>query len=166
MTYRYSVLNFLNFSLKIFFPTEKRQFLWKYLNHEIVIVSCFNAFAHAQSTYFPIEGRRYCTLYVHQFAKLNDICPSYSGAKLLKIAQKWNGHWTCRNDPSPFLCVSTGKQRSDRRRLFHKFFPIPLIIITRVISGMGKNLWNKRLWFGPTGALLFLCAMYCINLLN
>ena len=40
----------------------KRQFLWKYPNPETVIVLCFNAFAHAQSTYFPIEDRRHGTL--------------------------------------------------------------------------------------------------------
>ena len=113
MTYRYSVLYFLNLSLKFVFSNRKRQFLWRYPNPEIVIVPCFNAFAHAQSTYFPIEDRRHCTFVMHQFVKFNDICFSYSGAKLLKIAQKWNGHWTCRNDPLLF-CVNTGKQRSDR----------------------------------------------------
>ena len=41
MTYRYSVLYFLNLSLNIFFH-RKRQFLWKYPNPETVIVLCFN----------------------------------------------------------------------------------------------------------------------------
>ena len=49
MTYRYSLLYFLNLSLKHFFSHRKRQFLWKYPNPETVIVSCFNAFALAQS---------------------------------------------------------------------------------------------------------------------
>ena len=100
MMYRYSVLYFLNLSLNHFISHRKRQFLWKYTHPEAVIVPCFNAFAHAQSTYFPIEERRHCTLQVHQFAKLNDICPSDSGAKLLKIAQKWKWHWTGQN----FMC--------------------------------------------------------------
>ena len=55
MTYRYSVLYFLNLSLKRPPPPRKRQFLWKYPNPETVIAPCFNAFAHAQSTYFPID---------------------------------------------------------------------------------------------------------------
>ena len=42
MTYRYSVLYFLNLSLKHFFPQRKRQFLWKYPNPETVIVPCLN----------------------------------------------------------------------------------------------------------------------------
>ena len=42
MTYMYSVLYFLNLSLKQFFPHRKRQFLWKYPNPETVIVSCLN----------------------------------------------------------------------------------------------------------------------------
>ena len=85
MTYRYSVLNFLNLSSKHFFPHRKRQFLWKYPNPETVIVSCLNA--------SRMPNRRTSQSKI-EFAELNDICPSYSGAKLLKIAQKWNGHWT------------------------------------------------------------------------
>ena len=54
MTYRYSVLYFLNLSHR------KRQFLWKYPNPETVVVVCFNAFVHAKSTYFPIEDGRHC----------------------------------------------------------------------------------------------------------
>ena len=42
MTYRYSVLFFLNLSLKHFLSHRKRQFLWKYPNPETVIVPCFN----------------------------------------------------------------------------------------------------------------------------
>ena len=42
MTYRYSVLYFLNMSFKKNFPHRKRQFLWKYQNPETVIVPCFN----------------------------------------------------------------------------------------------------------------------------
>ena len=42
MTYRYSVLFFLNFFLIHFSPHRKRQFLWKYPNPETVIVQCFN----------------------------------------------------------------------------------------------------------------------------
>ena len=42
MTYRYSVLYFLNLSVKHFFPHRKRQFLWKYPNPETVIVPCLN----------------------------------------------------------------------------------------------------------------------------
>ena len=42
MTYRYSVLYFLNLSLKHFFPHRKQLFLWKYPNPETVIVPCFN----------------------------------------------------------------------------------------------------------------------------
>ena len=115
MTYRYSVLFFLNLSLKHFFPHRKRQFLWKYPNPETVIVPCFNVsrMPNRLTSQSKIEDIVHCK--VHQFAKLNGICPSYSSAKLLKIAQKWNGHWTCRNDPSPFLFVSTGKHvRTDR----------------------------------------------------
>ena len=54
------VLYFRNLSLKHFFPHRKRQILWKYPNPETVIVPCFNAFAHAKSTFFPIEDRRQC----------------------------------------------------------------------------------------------------------
>ena len=110
----------------------------KISNPETVIVPCFKAFAHAQSTYFPIEDRRHCTLQVHQFVKLKDICPSYSVAKLLKIAQNWNGHWTCRNDPSPFLCVSTGKQRLDPSE------PSPFYVhCTASISKLNNNPFNQ-----------------------
>ena len=42
MTYRYSVLYFLNLFLKHFFPHRKQQFLWKYPNLETVIIPCFN----------------------------------------------------------------------------------------------------------------------------
>ena len=55
MTYGYSLLYFLNLSVKHLFFHKKRQFLWKYPNPETVTVPCFNVFAHAQSTYFPIE---------------------------------------------------------------------------------------------------------------
>ena len=61
MTYSYSVLYFLNLSLKHFFSHRKRNFLWNIQIRRPF--PCFNAFAHAQSTYFPIEDRRYCTLY-------------------------------------------------------------------------------------------------------
>ena len=86
MTYRFSVLYFLYLSLKHFFPHRKRQFLWKYPNPETVIVPCFNA--------SRMPNRRTSQSKIEEFAELNDICPSYSGAKLSKIAQKWNGHWT------------------------------------------------------------------------
>ena len=42
MTYRYTVLYFLNLFLKHFFSHRKQQFLWKYPNPETVIVPCFN----------------------------------------------------------------------------------------------------------------------------
>ena len=42
MTYWYSLLFFLNLSLKHIFPHRKRQFLGKYSNPETVIVPCFN----------------------------------------------------------------------------------------------------------------------------
>ena len=80
MTFGYSVLYFLNLSLK-HFPPKKTAIYVKISKSEVVVVPCLNAFAHAQSTYFPIEDRRHCTLLV----QFNDICPSYSGAKLLKL---------------------------------------------------------------------------------
>ena len=61
MTYSYSVLYFLNLSLKHFFfpPTENGNFCENIQsgdrNHSV-----FYRVAHAQSTYFPIEDRRHC----------------------------------------------------------------------------------------------------------
>ena len=68
MTYRYSVLYYLNLSLKHFFPTENGIFgeniqIRRPLSFRVI------TFAHAQSTYFPIEDIRHCTLQLHQFAK-------------------------------------------------------------------------------------------------
>ena len=103
MTYRYSALYFL----------RKRQLWWKYPNPEKVIVPCSNAFAHAQSTYFPIKDRRHYTLQLHQFAKLNDICPSYSGANLSKNAQKMEWALNVSKWSFPFF-MCKHKQRSDR----------------------------------------------------
>ena len=40
------------------YKVGKRQFLWTYPHPETVVVPCFNAFAHAQSTY----DRRHCAL--------------------------------------------------------------------------------------------------------
>ena len=57
MTYRCSVLYFLNLSLKHFFPLRKRQFLWKYPNPETVFVPCLNV-----SRMPNRRTRRHCTL--------------------------------------------------------------------------------------------------------
>ena len=85
MTYRYSVLYFLNLSVKQFFPHRKRQFLWKYPNPETVIVPCFNV------SRMP-NRRTSQSKYI--------VSASVSQIK--------------RNLPFLLLCVSTGKQRSDR----------------------------------------------------
>ena len=42
MAYKYSVLYFLNLSLKHLFPHRKQKFLWKYPNPETIIVPCLN----------------------------------------------------------------------------------------------------------------------------
>ena len=62
MTYRYSVLYSLKLSLKHVFSPQKTAIFVKISNPETGIVPCFNAFAHAQSTYVPIKDRRHCTL--------------------------------------------------------------------------------------------------------
>ena len=49
-TYRYSVSYFLTSP-----PPKKTAIIVKSQIRETVIVPCFNAFAHAQSTYFPID---------------------------------------------------------------------------------------------------------------
>ena len=114
MTYRYCVLYFLNLSLKHFISHKKGNF-------------CGNIQIRRPLSFRVLTRSRMLNRRTSQ-SKIEDIvhckCTSllnwttsalltHAGAKLLNFAQEWNGHWTCRNDPSPFLCVSTGKQRSD-----------------------------------------------------
>ena len=79
MTYRYSVLYFLNLSLKHFFCHRKRQFLWKYPNPETVIVPCFNAFAHAQLMNIYFQFFAGDNIYINKFYRRNTFTTKLRG---------------------------------------------------------------------------------------
>ena len=79
MTYRYSVLYFLNLSLKHFFCHRKRQFLWKYPNPETVIVPCFNAFAHAQLMNIYFQFFAGDNIYINKFYGRNTFTTKLRG---------------------------------------------------------------------------------------
>mgnify|MGYP003691677991 CR=1 FL=1 len=86
MTYRYSVLYFLNLSLKDFFPQKTAIFV-KISKSETVIVSCFNVsrmpnrhtsqtkiedIVHCNNVRTDRSPPRFMCIVLHQFDKLND----------------------------------------------------------------------------------------------
>ena len=87
LIWRIGIVYYLNLSLKHFFPHRKRQFF-----PETVIVPRFNAFAHAQSTYFPIEDIR----------RGKAISPSSqtTGSSVKSITQTL--HTSCRYQVNPY----------------------------------------------------------------
>ena len=101
MTYRYSVLYFLNLSLKHFFLPQKTAIFVKISKFKTVIVPCLNV-------------SRMPNLRTSQ-SKIEDIvhCKCIR-CKIIKNFAKMIWALNVSNDPSPLLCVSTGKQRSDR----------------------------------------------------
>ena len=73
----------------IFFPTENDNFCE---NIQIRRPLSFRVLTCSRMPNWHISQSKIEDIVHVQFARLNDICPSYSAA------QKWNGHWTCRND--------------------------------------------------------------------